>query len=181
MPGDASRLEELRREIAALELPEESQQALNRAERQSNIQTVARQETVTPKQVWGASTEYDWTAPSGQQARLRRLKPEQLVEAGLLNKLNSLSVTVDGIVRQSEGQPPQKALSTEDISTITGLLDLMQVLVPMIVVEPQVLPDPREEPREEGKLYVSDIDLVDRIALMNESVEALAKLNNFRL
>lgn len=178
MPGDQQRIQELRAEIEALQQ--------GHPNRQTNVPTTTR--APEPKQdwsakplVWGAARTYEWTAPSGQRALLNRLKPEQLIKHGLLNKLNTLTVTTDRLVTKAEGQRPQPAISVEDVNTISGLLDLMQDLLPLLVAEPRLVRDPdNEDERKSDVLYVSDIELNDRIALMNEAVSALIPMEAFR-
>lgn len=134
---------------------------------------------------WGTDL-YDFRAPSGQLCQMRKLKPEALVGTDLLDKITRLPAFADEAIRQAEGQPPtaDKMPSKEDLAALISVLD---ELLPMVVVQPTLWPNPdpkaeKEEDRERvsGRVYVSDVDLVDRVAIMEKAMEGVAKMDNFR-
>ncbi len=132
---------------------------------------------------WG-QTEYDFVTPSGQRCRLRKLDPAELAEAGILDKVTRLPGVTAGLVEKSSGQPPAPEPDPEampDKETIRALVDLVNVLVPMVVVKPSVAPIPEnDEERVQGVVYVDSIEITDRIAIMERSLQGLAKLDSFR-
>jgi hypothetical protein len=50
----------------------------------------------------------------------------------------------------------------------------------MAVAEPRVYPDDYAHPVPENAVMVSDIDLMDRVAILNEALKSLKDLDNFR-
>lgn len=130
-------------------------------------------------EVWGQVTEYDFTCPSGATCRLRKLSPERLVETGLLDKLTRLPGFAQELIEKSEGQPPAKP--QDEMTVIKDVLVLMQDLLPMIVAQPTIHKDPESDAdREVGEIYVSSIDLADRMAILNQATGGVTKLDAFR-
>lgn len=135
-------------------------------------------------EVWG-SNEFDFTCPSGATCRMRKLMPEKLLETGILDKITSLPGIVAGVVERSEGQMPRKEdlPSKEDLAQVVAILEL---LIPMVVVEPPVFPVPvyGEDgvlpERVSGRIYTDSIELQDRIAIMERAVQGVKKLEPFR-
>jgi len=136
-------------------------------------------------EVWG-SNEFDFVCPSGARCRMRKLMPEKLLESGILDQLTALPGYVAEVVDKAEGQPPKK---TDDIQAkdITSVLEVLEKLIPMVVVEPQVFPVPvspgegKPAPeREVGRIYTDSIELQDRIAIMERAVKGVRALEPFR-
>lgn len=134
-------------------------------------------------QVWG-STEFDFTCPSGALCRMRKLMPEAMVEAGILDKVATLPGVAAEVIEKAEGAPPKPAgpfgelPSKEDMRAI---IEVLEVLVPMVVVEPRVYPNPPAgEERVAGRIYTDSIELQDRIAIMERAVYGVKKLEPFR-
>jgi hypothetical protein len=128
--------------------------------------------------VWASNkmAAYDFTCPSGQTCRLRKLQPEELLEGGILDQITRLEGIAADLVNTAEGQPPtpSKMPSHADFQMV---LDVLNTVVPLAVVEPKVYPD-ADAP--EGSIRVSDIDLADRMAIMEESLKSLRALDRFR-
>ena len=130
-------------------------------------------------EVWGSDASYDFTAPSGATCRLRKLAPEKLIETGLLDKLTRLPGLAQGLIDKAEGKPPVKA--QDEMAGIKAVLEILQELLPIVVVEPQVYRDPAEgEEKVMGRIYVSSIDLNDRLAIMNEITKGVTAMDSFR-
>lgn len=129
-------------------------------------------------EVWGANESYEFTCPSGATCRMRKLAPERLVETGMLDKLTRLPGFAQEAIDKAEGKPPAPALS--DTESMRSVLAVMQDLIPMIVAEPTITKDPQENERVPGVIYVSSIDLADRLAIMNRALEGVTKLDSFR-
>ena len=120
----------------------------------------------------------DFTCPSGQTCRLRPLEIEKLMMAGVLDQVTRLEGLAQQLVSSAEGQPPAKPTmpSREDFQ---ALLDLVNVVVPMAVVEPHLYADDDPDCPADG-IRVSDVGLDDRIAILNEALAGVKLLDNFR-
>jgi hypothetical protein len=130
--------------------------------------------------VWGnrAKDEQDFVAPSGQKCRLKRLKPEDLLPLGILDKITRLEGLANDLVARAEGQPPEKQTmpSEEDLKT---LLETVNLLMPIAIMQPKVYAD--DDPAAPvGSIRVSDIDLMDRISIMEHSLRKIRGLDRFR-
>jgi len=121
---------------------------------------------------------YDFVCPSGQKCKMRKLQPERLLETGLLDKITRLEGLAEGLVQAAEGAPPQKEKmpSREDIAM---LIDTVNLLLPMAVVEPKVYAND-DDNAPEGAIRVSDVDIVDRVAIMEEALKGIRALDAFR-
>lgn len=120
----------------------------------------------------------DFTCPSGQTCRLRAVKPEELLAAGILDRVTRLEGLAGELVDQAEGQPPAKAKmpSQEDFAL---LLDTINMVVPMAVAEPRVYRDDDSDAPDDA-IRVSDLDLEDRMAIMEKSLSKIKMMDNFR-
>lgn len=128
---------------------------------------------------WGSSV-YDFVVPSGQMCQLKRLRPEELIGTGLLDKLTRLPGLAEEQIQKAEGKPP-KGNENMSESEIMVMLPVINQLVCLVVKQPKVLPDPPEEQeRIPGQVYVSDIDLFDRVAIMERVTGGVRKMDNFR-
>lgn len=128
---------------------------------------------------WG-SRFYDFTTPSGQTCQLRKLDPGELIKTGLLDKITRLPALADEEIRKAEGAPPVKRVAMPSTQDMQALVEVVDQLLPMVVVQPKVWPDEDGQPRIEGRVYVSDVELGDRIAIMNRATTGVAALDNFR-
>jgi hypothetical protein len=130
--------------------------------------------------VWGRKRkgDRDFTCPSGQKCRLRRIEIDQLVMAGVLDQVSRLEGLAQQLIDKAEGQPPTKATmpTKEDFQ---ALLDLLNVVVPMAVAEPKLWADDDASAPADA-IRVSDVDLEDRIAILNEALAGVKLLDNFR-
>jgi hypothetical protein len=138
-------------------------------------------------EVWG-STEYDFVCPSGAQCRMRKVGPEKLLESGILDKLTGLPGIAAEVVDKAEGLPP-KPPSQSGVpgkEEVRAVIQVMEVLIPLVVVEPQVYPVPvadehgTTEARVVGRIYTDSIELVDRIAILERAVQGVKALEPFR-
>ena len=129
---------------------------------------------------WGSQF-FDFVTPSGQKCQMKKLRPEELVGTDLLDKITRLPAFAEEAIQKAEGKPPvpEKMPSTEDINS---LLEVLDQLLPMVVVQPKVLPTPKEGEggRQPGTIYVDDIELMDRVAIMERAVQGVKKMDNFR-
>jgi hypothetical protein len=127
---------------------------------------------------WGES-EYDFRVPSGQLCRMKKIQPQELAGTGLLDRITRLPGLAEEQVRKAEGQPPTPAMpEAEQLKTMVSLLE---ELLPLVVVKPKLHPNPLNgEDKVPGRVYVSDVDLADQIAIMERAVGGVAKMDNFR-
>jgi hypothetical protein len=133
-------------------------------------------------EVWGQDTSFDFVCPSGAQCRMQRLSPERLLEEGVIDDVTRLPGLTQELIDKSEMKPPKAAsepvTTTEEIKSLVRLLD---IIVPMAVLEPKIYPRPdKDTERQQGRIYTDSIELVDRVAIMNKSMEGVVKLDAFR-
>ena len=138
---------------------------------------------------WGSDL-FDFRAPSGQLCQMRKLKPESMLESGMLDKVTRLPAFAEENIRKAQGHPPAAAssVSPEDFKQLIKVLD---ELLPIVVVQPQLWSEPSPErsnddpeldnsERIPGRVYVSDVELADRVAIMERAIGGVKKLDNFR-
>jgi hypothetical protein len=129
--------------------------------------------------VWG-STEYDFRVPSGQLCRMKKLRPEELVGTDILDRITRLPAFAQELVDKSEGKPPKND-DMPDKKDLQAVIEVLNELIPMVVVQPRVFPVPdNPEDREPGLVYTDMIELADRIAIMERAVSGISKMDNFR-
>jgi hypothetical protein len=121
----------------------------------------------------------DFTCPSGQKCRLRPLQLEKLMMEGILDQVTRLEGLAQAFINRAEGLPPeqQKMPSREEFADLLGLINK---IIPMAVAEPHVYPDDYTDPVPEDAISVSDIDLMDRVAILDEALGGLKAMDNFR-
>ena len=169
-------VEELKAQLA------EAEEAERRTVSNSVPQT-AKAEQSDPYAVtsWG-ETEYDFITPSGQRCRLKKLDLAELAETGILDQVTRLPGVTADLVEKSSGQPPSAKPDDDmpDRETIKTVVELVNILVPLIVVKPQIFPIVEDEDRVPGRIYVDSIEITDRIAIMERALGGLVKLDSFR-
>lgn len=160
---------------------EELEQQLAEARANSTQTNVPTIPTADPYAVtaWG-QVEYDFQVPSGQLCRMRKLLPEELVKEGILDQLTRLPGLAQVEIDKAEGARPASLDQMPSGSDITALLDVLNKLIPLVVVQPKVYADSEGESREPGRVYVSDIELADRIAIMERATGGVQKFDAFR-
>lgn len=126
-----------------------------------------------------ASPYYDFVVPSGQKCQMQKLRPEMLIETDLLDKLTRLPAFAEEHIRKAEGQPPVPVMP--DKEQLKEVLKVVDELLPIVVVQPRVMPnDTAPEDRLPGSVLVQDIDVMDRIAILNRATQGVSLLDNFR-
>jgi hypothetical protein len=127
---------------------------------------------------WGSNL-YDFTTPSGQTCQLKKFRPEDLLGTSLLDRITRLPAFADEAIKKAEGTPPVKALP--EAKQIEALIEVLNDLLPIVIAQPTVHATPKDpDERVEGQIYVDDIELADRIAIMNRAVQGVSKFDNFR-
>jgi len=140
-------------------------------------------EAFTPPQitgnVWGSKkSDEDFIAPSGQKCRMRPLQLERLLMEGILDQVTRLDGLAQALINQSQGLPPEKQTmpSAEDFGTLLNLVNKITLLA---VAEPAVFADD-DRTAPAGAIRVGDIDLMDRIAILEHALKGVKGLDNFR-
>jgi hypothetical protein len=130
---------------------------------------------------WGESG-YDFRTPSGQLCRMRKLDPAKLAASGILDKITRLPAISQAEIDRAQGLPPEKqAEMMPDASAITALVEVLDIIVPLAVEKPQVYVDPAEgEDRIPGRVYMSQIEFGDRVAIMERATGSVKAFDNFR-
>lgn len=120
----------------------------------------------------------DFTCPSGQTCRLHKIEPEALLRLGILDKVTRLEGLASELVERAEGQPPAAATlpSREDLE---DLLSTINAFTLAAVAEPRLYADDDTEAPEDG-IRVSEIDLEDRMAIMEYAMRGIKSLDRFR-
>lgn len=151
--------------------------------------------THTPR-VWGKNKYQDLTVPSGELCRVRRaVGPDVLVKLGIMDQLDSLSAIVStdhvarvqGLPQLTDKQLIEMATNSKAIDKFMGVMDRV---VCHIVVEPRLtLPFTTIEgedkwipldDRDPEVLYVDDVDLQDRMFLLNYALSGVKEWESFR-
>lgn len=148
----------------------------------------------------GSKTEdtYDFAVPSGAKCLLRRMSLNDLIAAGVLDSMDQLTALVKELhLDRVAGKPASKQEDAEINSSVLDLLrdkgklaKLLAVADPiacLAVVDPLVWPEPdasKNEERKPDRIYTSDIDVIDRFAIMSEAIShiqsAMAAMTPFR-
>ena len=157
---------------------------------------------------WGREALMDLECPSGQLCQIRRPGVAGLVKAGVLDSIDSLSaiVSTDHIDRVEKGKDPH--VSAEEVRALAsnkeGLLkalDLADKVAVYCVVQPPLTPVPLVrnpvtgepeldddmrpievplEERERGRVYVDQVDLEDKMFILQFVVGGVTDVESFR-
>lgn len=134
---------------------------------------------------WGSTTSLfeDLTVPSGQTCLVRRPGVQGLIEAGVLNSLDSLTAIVDEKhIRRVNGEAEIDVNSlANDSGSILNVLHVVDKVVCYVVVKPEVVmpPDDPDE-RSDDAVYVDMVDIEDKMFLFNFAVGGTRSLESFR-
>jgi hypothetical protein len=130
------------------------------------------------------SNEFDFTVPSGLMCRLKKMQVEELVAAGIIDKVTRLPAFAQELIDKAEGVPPAETLegmampTQEQFESLTEILNLM---LPLVVVQPRIWPMPEDgEDKVIGLIYPDSVELGDRIAIMERLLGGIKKLDKFR-
>lgn len=131
---------------------------------------------------------------------MRRLGPEDMLELGVLENIDSLTTIVQTEhVGPAMGGPAERAklvaaaVASFDTSTPEGqkavlelmkdkkkwttMLSFINTITAAAVVEPNVFPVPDKSkghaPRVDGMLYIDEVDLADRLSIMQEALAGM--------
>lgn len=121
---------------------------------------------------------------------VRRPGPQGLVKMGLLDSLDSLTGIVaskilevergNGVGSSRPSPEGMKALA-ENKENLATALDVIDRIIVGVVIKPAVLPVPTtEEERDEDALYVDEVDLEDKVFIMDYAVGGAGDWASFR-
>lgn len=157
---------------------------------------------------WG-SNEFDFTCPSGQTCRMRKIDPIQLVAEGLLGKLDFLTSIVLGEhlpnARMSAAEKAKAAKAkvgtaemsqeakdaaaraqafqelTSDPKKFHDFSRIMDQMLLKAVVLPEIHDVPSDDQaRVSGRIYVDSVDFNDKVAIFNRCLKGVTDLEQFR-
>lgn len=140
--------------------------------------------------IWG-SKEFDFTTPSGQLCRMKRVSEIELLQSGILDKVSRLPGLAQSLVDKSEGKPPEPELDmaelADNVDKLQDLLDVINKVCLSVVVRPKLAAPPMPDPetgevkaRMEGVIYVDDVEMGDRVAIMERAMRGLRSMDSFR-
>ena len=130
---------------------------------------------------WGQYDE-ELTVSSGQKCRVRKLDFGDVMDAGLLDKLNTLQGVVDKHVKKGEGQPPIDPMKLlQDKRTARQFSTLIDDVVVMVVTAPKLEKPPADfAKRKQGVVYVDTVGLVDKMEIFSHAMGDLEAMTKFR-
>lgn len=130
---------------------------------------------------WGSYDE-ELTVSSGQKCRVRKLDFEDVMDAGLLDKLNTLQGVVEKHTKKAEGQPPIDPMKMlGDKRTTKQFSTLINDVVVMCVTAPKLEKPPADfAKRKPGVVYVDTVGLVDKMEIFGHALGDLNALESFR-
>lgn len=137
-----------------------------------------------------AGNKFDFELPSGNTCLMHELSIDDLLSMGILDQMDELGTIVQTDIAKASGRPlPESLQALADIDSdthdgrqmvlrimqdkskwekIKGFMDLVAVNA---IDEPTLLPEPaKREDREPDKLYVNQVDLMDRLAVMGRAL-----------
>jgi hypothetical protein len=127
------------------------------------------------------SDEFDFDLPSGSKCRMRKMPLKELATKGILDRVTRLPGIVEEVIEKSENKPPKPAVDDiPDNETIEALDLLLNIIVPLVVVQPKVWEIPESGERVAGRIYPDTIELSDRVAIMERSMAGVKGLDSFR-
>ena len=134
------------------------------------------------------------TVPSGQKCLVIRPGVAGLMEADILHNVDGLTALVEKHISKARGKRPsdrkRKGQSDTDVDMdalmkdTKALKDIMEVVnkaMVAFIVKPPIKMDPDDlADREPGQIYVSMIDINDRMFIFNYMVGGSPDLTSFR-
>lgn len=155
---------------------------------------------------WGAPKLQDLEVPSGQLCQVKPPGVEQLIHAGVLENVDTLTSLIDKKhIKRVQGKTPAAKKSDDDVTLpdgsimskasllqdkdnlvkVFGLVDKVAVAM---VVQPQVLPVPDDptlrvpldELAKNGQVYTDQIDMMDKMYIFQYAVGGGTDLEQFR-
>lgn len=138
--------------------------------------------------VWGnkADEGKDFTTPSGQLCRIRKLEMLDILELDIIDLMDTFTkqlVAEPGKSKEQEEEATGAAFldMLRDPARRHKVIDAINDVVPRAVIAPAVEPLPEKNYRKvPGTLYVDDLSLEDRFAIFGESFQGWGDVSKFR-
>lgn len=111
--------------------------------------------------------------PSGMIVTYRKLSVPTMIELGILDKMDSFTPKVLETAKKKKKDVEEK-LEPKQLIAMLGVMD--QIVV-SCVVSPKVYADPVEDEEiVEGRRYVAEISMEDKVAILEASMDGLEEL-----
>lgn len=127
-------------------------------------------------------SEYDFQVPSGQLCRIRKIEAEMLIEAGILGQVTRLTGVVQQGIDEAEGRKVQRVgeILQKDPAKSKEIIGVVNSLVCVVVLQPPLAVPNAEGEVPAGHINVNRVNLMDRMAIMEEAMTGVVKLDSFR-
>lgn len=138
---------------------------------------------------WGASRGYEEiVTPSGQLCLVRRPGVQNLIEAGVLHDVDTLSAIVsEEHIKRVKGDDGSEATEIDvdsfakDAASVANVLHVVDRVVTFCVIKPEVVMTPNDvTSRQAGVIYADMIDIDDRMFIFNYAVGGTRSVEQFR-
>lgn len=132
---------------------------------------------------WGGEAFEDLQVPSGQMCQVRRPGVQGLMNAGVLNSVDSLlGIVQNELIPQAEGKRKIDAKALLDNpEALAEIVHVADRIVTYVVMQPEIHMTPSDiTNREAGLIYADMIDLEDKMFIMNFAVGGTRDLEQFR-
>lgn len=120
---------------------------------------------------WGVNPTFDLTLPSGGLVLVKKIAVDEVIEMGLMDKLDSFSsVAGKGKKKQTKKEEAESELREKlgDPGAMGQMVDVINLICLKSIVEPRVLQVPEKQEdgsdgeRVEGAIYIDRIPFTDR-------------------
>jgi hypothetical protein len=129
---------------------------------------------------WGQPSERDFTCPSGQVCRVRRVDVMDLLSGGLLNNVDFLTAVVrDQHIPNAQSPTGNKPEDTVEAlkkmsakgADMAGFRDTIQSVVLRVVAKPILRPVPPDgEGRRDDWVYIDSVPMTDQTSIFNWAI-----------
>lgn len=116
--------------------------------------------------------------PSGLFIKVRRVTLQALLSRGKVP--NSLLTIVRKAVDDGETPDENSFAKDLDISQLTEMMELVDVVTCDAARDPLVFPIPEDDQRDENFLYVDELDNDDKMHIFRWAVQGVSDLESFR-
>lgn len=135
--------------------------------------------------VWGTGGGLeDLVVPSGQMCLVKRPGVQNLIEAGVLRDIDTLSAIVaEKHIKRVEGEDPDIDTDSlaQDPEAIVNVLHVVDRVVTYCVVKPEILMTPNDPTsRKDGVIYADMVDIEDKMFVFNYAVGGTRSVEQFR-
>lgn len=145
----------------------------------------AKKRTATSAQDWKSSNAHEVEVPSGNVALVRRKGMQAFLKKGMIP--NSLMPIVQKAIKSGDFDM-KEGLENLDEKMLQDIMDMYDTVVVECVVQPKVTAVPTDDEgnalpydqREEGLLYVDEVDFEDKVFLFQWVVGGTKDLEQFR-